>query len=313
MRILLAGIKAIVLLAVSGVALAQGPGDPELSADEAQFLADIEAFMDSLEPQSGRIEIGRNLATLDLPDEFYFLDNAAATRVLVDVWGNPPGGYDELLGMLFPSRYTPFDEDSWAVTIEYIDDGHVSDADAAEIDYSDLLAQMKRDTRAGNSERVAAGYEPVELLGWAEPPHYDAGSHKLYWAKEVRFGDSPVNTLNYEIRSLGRTGILSMTFVASSDQLGEINRNREAVLEMASFNPGRRYEDFDSNIDKVAAYGIGALIAGKVAAKAGLLAKLGVLLLGAKKFLWIGLVAVFAFIRRLFSRGSAEETAPPEA
>ena len=118
----------------------------------------------------------------------------------------------------------------------------------------------------------------------------------------MRFGDSPVNTLNYDIRTLGRTGILSMTFVAGRDQLDEINASRESVLQMASFNPGRRYEDFDSNIDKVAAYGIGALIAGKVAVKAGLFTAALLLLKKFGIFVVIGFAAFARKLKDLFGR-----------
>jgi uncharacterized membrane-anchored protein len=237
-----------------------------------------------------------------LPDGFYFLETDDANRVLVDLWGNPPDEGGTLLGMLFPAQYTPFDGDSWAVTVEYVEEGHVSDADAADIDYGDLLAGMKRDIRAASGDRIAAGYEAIELLGWAEAPHYDPASRKLYWAKELRFGDSDFTTLNYEIRALGRTGILSMTFIAATEQLGEINANREAVLSMATFNAGKRYEDFDSNIDEIAAYGIGALIAGKVAAKAGLLATGLILLKKFGVFLVIGLAAIARKAKALFGR-----------
>ena len=148
----LPSIGACALFFVSAAALAQD--DAQFADEEAQYLAAVDQFMDSLDQRSGRIGIGNDLATLDLSDEFYFLGPDDAARVLVDVWGNPPENAEGLLGMLFPSRYTPFDDASWAVTIEYMDDGHVHDSDAAEIDYDDLLAQMKRDTRAANDEPV---------------------------------------------------------------------------------------------------------------------------------------------------------------
>jgi uncharacterized membrane-anchored protein len=305
MRSQLKAIGICGLLAACSASTAQSLDDTQLADEEAQFEAIVNEFMESLDRRSGVISLGDDLATLSLPEDFYFLGPQDADRVLVDLWGNPPGEDDGLMGMMFPARYTPFDEDSWAVIVEYVADGHVSDSDAADIDYADLLREMQRDTLAANDDRVAAGYDPVRLVGWAEPPHYDADTRKLYWAKEVKFGDSPVNTLNYEIRSLGRTGILSMTFIASRDQLQEINASRESVLQMASFNAGSRYEDFDSNIDEVAAYGIGALIAGKVAAKAGLLTG-GILLL--KKFgifIVIGFAALARKIKGMFSRPAA--------
>lgn len=294
-----AGAAALVLLIVCGKALCQD-GEPQLTAEQQQTVAKMKALWESLDRRTGKVALGSDLATLDVPNDFYFLGAADAERVLVEAWGNPPGQHT--LGMLFPAEFTPFDKAAWAVTIEYDEDGHVSDSDASSIDYTKLLADMRRDIHDANPGRESAGYQPIELVGWAEPPHYDSRARKLYWAKELRFGNEPDTTLNYEIRALGRKGVLSMTFVASTASLAAINERRDAVLAMAEFNPGKRYDDFDSSIDKVAAYGIGALIAGKVAAKAGLLAG-GLLLV--KKFGVVIAVAAAAAARKLkglFSR-----------
>lgn len=280
------------------------PGAGEVSADQQEALDAMKAFWESLDRRTGEIVLGDDLVTVTVPEDFYFLGAEDAERVLVDLWGNPPGD-DGLLGMLFPAEYTPFDLEGWAVTIEYQEDGHVSDSDASSIDYDELLVEMKNDIRAGNPARVKEGYEPIELLGWAEPPHYDSGSRKLYWAKEIRFGGAPETTLNYEIRALGRKGVLSMTFIADADKLAQINERREPVLAMAEFNAGNRYEEFDSNIDKVAAYGIGALIAGKVAAKAGLFAGALLVLKKAAVFIFVALAALARKAKSLFGRSSA--------
>ena len=85
------------------------------------------------------------------------------------------------------------------VRLSFEDDGYVSDADAAEMDYDEVLSGMQADTAASNESRMEQGYGSIELIGWAEDPHYDPESHKLYWAKELRFGDAEVNTLNYNI------------------------------------------------------------------------------------------------------------------
>jgi len=278
----------------------------ELSPEEQAYLEQMQAIMETLNPQTGQISVGGDLVTLSVPEDFYFLDADDAATVLVDMWGNPPG--QDVLGMLFPSNITPLDYDSWAVTIEYSDDGHVSDDNVSEIDYDELLEEMQDDARAANPDRIDEGYEPIEIVGWAEPPHYVASSRKLYWAKEIQFGDMDETTLNYEIRALGRTGVLSMTFIAPTSQLDAINESREAVLAMADFNPGRRYEDFDSNIDKVAAYGVGALVAGKIAAKTGFL---GAAILLLKKFGVFLLIGLGAFGRKLKGLFKSDELKPP--
>ena len=85
-------------------------------------------------------------------------------------------------------------------------------------------------------------------------------------------------------------------------QLKEIEQRMPEVISMVEFNSGNRYTDFDSGTDKVAEYGIATLILGGAAAKAGLFKAILALLLAAKKFVVIGIMAVVAFVSRLFRR-----------
>lgn len=275
--------------------------DAEISAEEAEYLEWAREFWATLDPQTGTVTLTEASATLNVPDTFYFLSAEDSEKVLVDAWGNPPG--QAVLGMLFPTQYTPFDEGSWAVTIEYTEDGYISDDDAADMDYPALLKQMQEDVRTSSDERVEMGFEPITLVGWAAPPRYDASAHKLHWAKELKFGSDSNNTLNYNIRVLGRKGVLVLNFIAAMDQQPTIEQNLNAVLAVADFNDGARYADFDPSVDKVAAYGIGALVAGKVLAKTGLLAA-GLIFL--KKFGIFIVVGLFAIIKGVFGRKKTE-------
>ena len=144
------------------------------------------------------------------------------------------------------------------------------------------------------------------MIGRATPPHYDEITHKLYWATESQFGESPTHVLNYSIRVLGRSGVLVLNAVASMSQLEEIEQRMPEVISMVEFNPGNRYADFNSGTDKVAEYGIAALILGGVAAKAGLFKAILVGLLAAKKFVVIGVLAVVAFVRRFFAGSDSD-------
>ena len=115
------------------------------------------------------------------------------------------------------------------------------------------------------------------------------------------------NSLNYAIRVLGRKGVIELNAIGGMSQLPEIGPEMERVLSKVEFEQGNRYEDFDPDIDKVAAYGIGGLVAGKLLAKAGVFAVLLKFLIAAKKFLIIGLIAVGVLIKRIFTGRSAEE------
>ncbi|MEO1576732.1 MAG: DUF2167 domain-containing protein, partial [Pseudomonadota bacterium] len=274
----------------------------EMSAEEQAYFEEARRIWESLDPQSGTIELPGGFATLNVPEEYYYLGPGDAETVLVDVWGNPPG--QNVLGMLMRKPYTPFDDDGWAVTIEYEEDGYVSDADANEIDYDDLLKDMQRQTRADSKARADAGYGTVELLGWAEPPFYSSYDKHLYWGKSLRFNGEQ-DVLNYDIRTLGRKGVLSMTFIAGTDQLAEINEAREEILAMAAFNDGFRYEDYNASTDKLAAYGLGALVAGGVAKKTGLLVVLLAFLKKGGVLIFVALAAMAGKIKGFFSGNKA--------
>ncbi|MBX2886835.1 MAG: DUF2167 domain-containing protein [Granulosicoccus sp.] len=290
------------------LATAQGTGETataESTADTTAVPTDSEqeyidwatGIWDSLDRQTGSISLPIAGATLTVPESFYYLNPTDAQKVLVEVWGNPPG--QETLGMLFPADLTPFDEESWAVTVQYEEDGYVSDEDADKINYADLLKDMQQDTLAASEERVNAGYEAISLVGWAADPYYNPTEHKLYWAKELKFGEDDLHTLNYNIRVLGRKGVLLLNFIAGMEQKTTIESNLDTVLSMAEFDTGSTYGDFDPDIDKVAAYGLGALVAGKVIAKTGLIAVAVVFL---KKFGVFIILGVAALLKTLYSR-----------
>jgi len=276
--------------------------DQPLSAEQEQYIASVKSLLGSLDRQQGEVTLPNGVATLNVPEAFYYLNPADTEKVLVELWGNPPESASGILGMLVPSDLSLFDDGSWAATIEYEEDGYVSDENADEIDYDDLLSQMKQGASEANRQRIKQGYEPIELVGWASSPYYDKASHKLHWAQELKFGDSQSNTLNYNIRVLGRKGVLVVNFIAGMDQKEMIESRIDDVLALAEFNQGSRYEDFNPDIDTVAAYGIGALVAGNVAVKTGLFAAALIFL---KKFGVLIVIAVGAFLRKLFRRKTA--------
>ena len=290
---------------VSATFAAAEPEAPPISAEE---------FEAKLGYQTGTIELPGGIATIRLPESFRFIGAEGSRRLLVQGWGNPPGSADGVLGMMIPTSSSPLTEEGWGILITFDEDGFVNDDDAAKIDYTKMLKEMKQATVAANEQRKKQGFEPIELVGWAEPPSYDAASHKLYWAKELHFGDAPQNTLNYNIRILGRRGVLMLNAVSSMSQLEAIRGETEGVLAAVEFKPGHRYSDFLPGKDKAAAYGIGGLIAGAVAVKAGLLKALWLGILAFKKFILVGFVALAAWLKKLFSsRAQSKEPTPIES
>ncbi|MDQ1922737.1 DUF2167 domain-containing protein [Massilia pseudoviolaceinigra] len=283
---------ALFLLALGCMtgAHAQGPGD-----DKA---VSVEQFVASLKPQGGKIDLPGGLATLNLPDSFRYLTPADTERVLVQAWGNPPG--HKTLGMIVPASGV-MGKDGWGVIVTYEGDGHVKDSDADTIKYDELLKDMQEAVLEANSERKSQGYAAMQLVGWAEKPSYEKSTHKMFWAKELSIAGENEHSLNYNIRVLGREGVLVLNAVATMDQIAGIRQEMRKVTAFSDFTPGNRYADYNPATDKAAEYGLAALVAGGVASKLGLFGKLLALLLAFKKLIFIALgtagVAAWNFFR----------------
>ncbi|MDD5260329.1 MAG: DUF2167 domain-containing protein [Methylacidiphilales bacterium] len=293
MNLVIKNLLALSFIATAGTCFGQ---------DKPESREDLEKIAKGLKYQQGEINLQSGLAKLNVPSGFRYLGPEDAETVLVKLWRNPPGG--KSLGMLLPENTGPLQEDCWAVTISYNDDGYVKDNDASKINYTDLLKKMQEGAREDNKERVKAGYPEIELIGWAAPPRYDSATHKLYWAKEIQFGGEKARTLNYNIRILGRRGVLVLNVISGMNQLAEIEGKTPEILAMVDFNEGNRYADFDPKVDRIATYGLAALVAGGVAAKLGLFKMLWVFILAAKKFIILGAIAVVVWVKKLFGKGT---------
>lgn len=296
-------LTALLCLTLSGLTAA-APADEKAAAPEMT----AEQFLAQLHLQRGKITLPGGIATLDLPANFRYLSPADAERVLVDAWGNPPGM--ESLGMIVPAKTSVLERDSWGVIVTYEKEGHIKDDDADSIKYDELLKDMQASVLENNAERKKQGYPGIHLMGWAEKPSYAKDTHKLYWAKDLMV-DGGEHSLNYNVRVLGREGVLNLNAIASMQQIEAIKKEMQQVTAFTEFTDGNRYTDFDSKTDKVAEYGLAALVAGGVASKLGLFGKLLALLLAFKKVLILAVVGAGAAIVKFFG-GKRKDTPQPQ-
>ncbi|MEL6256965.1 MAG: DUF2167 domain-containing protein [Bacteroidota bacterium] len=286
-------------------AIAQDSASADQALEELQAALLYQNYSDSvaasLTYEYDSVSLKGNLAVIYIPEGYKYLNGPDADMVLTDLWGNPPtSGDDQSLGMLFPENSNPLDDSSFAINITYAEEGYVSDEDADDIDYDDLLESMQEDTKSANEYRSQEGYPTIELVGWASPPFYDSDTKKLHWAKELAFEGMDVNTLNYNIRILGRKGYLQLNVIGDMSMVEEVKSSIDPILASVNFEEGSRYADFDPDVDKVAAYGIGALIAGKILTKAGIFAKLGIFFAKFWKIIALGAIAAFGALRKFF-------------
>ncbi|MET4676216.1 MULTISPECIES: DUF2167 domain-containing protein [unclassified Luteibacter] len=239
-----------------------------------------------------KVQLGTQ-ATLDVPDGYAFLD-PAGTKRLNELMENPPDASD---------TYTLAPTDmAWTAFFDYDDVGYVKDDEKLNPD--DILASAKQGTEESNKERRSRGWETLTLVGWQNKPLYDTQFKSLTWAFLARMDRTHDDVVNYNARILGRSGVMNVVLVSDPKVLAKAVDDFKGTLGGFAFTPGQSYTDFHPG-DRVAEYGLAALITGgvaAVAAKKGLFAVIGTFLAAAWKFILVGLAAAGGAIKRLFTR-----------
>lgn len=303
------------LLLTSTTALsANPPSGPVPTATEQALIAKrlnaLKALEASLHPQSGQVAIPGAKARLNLGEDYYFLPAAEAKRVLNEAWGNSPDGLGGVLGLVLPKGKS-FADKTWGAVIQYDETGHIDDKDAEGEDYESILSDLKSGEEESNKAAREAGYAGGSTIGWAQAPTYDKATKTLIWARNIKFDGETENTLNYDVRTLGREGTLSLNMVDSMGNLGAVRAAATKLGETVEFLPGQAYADFNPDTDKVAEYGLAGLVAGgvglAVVKKAGILALLLIFLKKGFIFVLFGLAASWKWIARKLGLRKDEE------
>jgi uncharacterized membrane-anchored protein len=272
---------AFAVLAAALPAHAQAP-NPSTSAE--QLFASIE-WQEG--PDSARIGAESQIA---VPEHCQFT-GAAGARAFMLATENPPSG--EELGVLLCSESE--ESDPWFVVFSFENSGYVRDTDKDELDADAILASFREGTEEANKERRSRGWSPVSITGWVREPFYDPRTNNLTWAMQaVSEGEGP--SVNHSVRLLGRGGVMHADLVIDPAQLAGAMPAFDRIVASHAFLPGRRYSEWREG-DKLAGYGLTALIAGGAgvaAAKSGLLGKL-------IKLIGVAVVGFFAWLKSLFT------------
>lgn len=239
-----------------------------------------------------------------LPDGYGFVPRAESIKVM-ELMGNQTD--ERFIGLIFPLSS---DDKNWFVTLDYEAAGYIKDDDAKDWKSDELLDSLKEGTEAGNERREKLGAPALKVTRWIESPNYDATQHRLVWSAEVTLkdGEDPDPGVNYNTYVLGREGYISMNLVTSASTVDSDKPAAKQLLAAINFDSGKRYTDFNSSTDKVAAYGLAALVGGLAVKKLGLLAVIGAFLL---KFAKVGILLAIggaAAIKKFFSRKSDKDS-----
>jgi len=246
-------------------------------------------------------------AELKLPAGHFFVPRAEGARVLRAL-GNVVHDAS-FVGLVVGTG----PNDGWIVVIRYIKEGYIKDDDAKNWNADELLKNLKDGAEESNKDRVARGFPEMQVIGWLQPPSYDAGTHRLVWsalAKDKGEPDNVAKSINYNTYALGRDGYFSLNLLSSSERIAGDKAVAHELLGDLAYNAGKRYEDFSASTDRIAEYGLMALVGGVAAKKLGLFAVVTAFVLKFAKVILIGLgvagAGLFNFFRRK-PRGDAAD------
>lgn len=291
-----AAVAAVFIASFSPTSFAQD-AEPEASADAGKAVWQAAGAAMVHGPSTVTL---KDQAQLALPAGYGFVPPKEGAAVM-DMLGNQTD--ERFIGLIFPEA----EESSWFVTVEYEPSGYIKDDDAKDWDADELLQSLKDGTEAANEHRREIGVTEIQVTRWVEKPAYDAQTHRLVWSAEARQkgGQDTDPTVNYNTYVLGREGYVSLNLITNSSTVEADKPSAHQLLAAVNFNDGKRYGDFNSSTDKVAAYGLAALIGGLAVKKLGLLAGLGLFLAKFAKLILVGVAAAGGAVAKFFKGRNA--------
>jgi uncharacterized membrane-anchored protein len=238
-------------------------------------------------------------ASLKLPAGYFFVPKAEGARVM-SALGNVVND-STFVGLVVGQHRN----DQWIVVIRYVKEGYIKDDDAKNWNADQLLKNISDGVEESNKDRVARGFPELQVIGWVEPPGYNAGTHRLVWsllAKDKVEPDNAAKGINYNTYALGRDDYFSLNLLSSSERIASEKAFAHELLAGLSYDAGKRYEDFSATTDRIAEYGLAALVGGIAVKKLGLLALLVGVALKFAKIIFIGAAVFGAGVMKIFRR-----------
>lgn len=268
---------------------------PANAAEEEEFK------LSSLNWVKGPAKASMNgIAGLDVPKDYMWVDGNGA-RKMMEAMGNFTSGSE--VGLLAPTGMV------WFAIFRFSADGYVKDDDKDKLNADKILRSIREGTEEANSERKLRGWPTMKVVGWQHEPSYNESTHNLEWAV---IGESEgERVVNYNTRILGRRGVMEVKLVVASEELQASLPAYKQLLGTFDYMAGERYAEYKQG-DKLAEYGLTALVAGgavAIAAKTGLLATIFLFFKKAWKLVIIAVVAIGAFVKRLIFGRSDRQTA----
>ncbi len=260
----------------TSVAFSKEVKSEKLQEPQTVSFAQIKQIFPSAQNE-GQGNVG-NVATIDLKDGLIFLNGKDGDKLLQS-WGNLPSVIDGLV--------MNHDAD-WVITFQFDPIGYVKDDEKEDLDADEILEAKKEAQKEANKNRTKQGLSALHIVRWVVKPHYNEKTNNLEWAMLLR-DDQGAESINFEIRLLGRKGVMNATLLCSPEKFEEVRPIVDSALAEFHYTPGNKYAEYRKG-DKIAEYGL-----------------LGLMGAGGAFVIWkfwkpiaVGIVALGATIKKFF-------------
>ena len=199
--------------------------------------------------------------------------------------------------------------DGYSIYLDYFDEGYIKLDDWEKVNPTNFLKQMNEVAKSNAEYLKKINLDYTTKIDWIFKPTLNKENNSVSYSYKVTWS-SGIETMESKNLILGKKGHLESAFVINyRDDLNfkEESEFSKDFVNGVIFRDGFKHSDYKPG-DKIAAAGIGGLVAGslgvKALAKTGLLAKL-------LKFWWI-LLAPLAFLGKFLSgKESSPNTSSP--
>jgi len=194
--------------------------------------------------------------------------------------------------------------------LTFVSSGFVTADDWKEVDAPKMLQDIRDATDGQNEERKKNGQSGLQVDGWVQEPRFDAARHSVVWILKLHEDNGGRPFLNATALALGRDGYERFVLAADADNPAKARSELNSLVGNFSYNKGSRWTDHLSG-DKLAGFGIAALVGTVAGATIAKTVGFGALLLLLKKFFVLIVAAVIGAIAWLRKRLTPRPLVPP--
>lgn len=269
--------------------------------DQTQPTAQQAAVQDELGKmhwsKAGDYTLPASKSKLAIPADFVGVFGPEAQRVMELTNGTPHPQTEAVL----------IDKEDDMIVFDWQPEGYVSSDDWGDMGAAAMLRSITENTAADNAERAKQHFPDLTVTGWLKEPTLDHGSNTAFWTIELQESSRPL--VNSIALRLARQGYERIVWVADKERYAN-STILQTMLTANNFPIGLRYVDHATG-DKMAGYGVAALVATVAGAKIAKAAGFVGLLVLLKKAWLIPVLLFGAFRRKLagfFRRGRPSVT-----